>query len=253
MGLDMGYNVYTVVFCAASHRQGAAQVSVHQEGQEELVSDRSDRPVQEVEVAEGRGIGNRIGELGLVSLLTRLIYAINKLNHLLYKQAARNQIRSNCKIPLTPAVLSTICTIVNAILFRNARSEESKQDGDLDDWIMTVKGQHFGQHFSSKKHATAADVAAASALADEQQSMLPPMPPPTSLSMPKQHNGGAAGGLLLLQTTTTTSASSVAAMVGSGPASPVTTPTTPTSTNSNGPLGMAMQRDANLNHYKVGQ
>lgn len=126
----------------------------------------------------------------------------------------------------------------------NVHSEESKQDGDLDDWIMTVKGQHYGQHFSSKKHASAADVAAATAMADEQS-----LPPPTSSSMmQKQHNGGA-GGLMLLQTTTTSA--SAATAVGSNPASPVTTPTTPTSANSNGPLGMAMQRDANLNHYKL--
>lgn len=152
------------------------------------------------------------------------------------------------------------------------RSEESKQDGDLDDWIMTVKGQHFGNNYNKSLQQQHNSMAMS---ADESSS-------PGSMSLPHKHqhqhqqhhhnNGGGAataaatssssGGSLVLQTNS----------IASSTAATSTTPTTPTATspssatsssltsstmltNSNGPSALSptatQQRDANLNHYKL--
>lgn len=55
------------LFHLAPDGQGAFEVSVHQEGQEERLPDRFNRPLQEVEEPERRGERNGIGEFGLVS------------------------------------------------------------------------------------------------------------------------------------------------------------------------------------------
>lgn len=52
--------------CLATNRQGATQVPIYQKGQKELVFDRSDRSVQEMEVAKRRGIGDGVRELRFV-------------------------------------------------------------------------------------------------------------------------------------------------------------------------------------------
>ena len=65
----------------------AAEVPVHQEGEEKLVPDRPHRQIQKVEVAAQRGVRNGEREFGLVSL--RLYFFSLRLD--------RDIVHANCK------------------------------------------------------------------------------------------------------------------------------------------------------------